>query len=270
MGKYSGILLASDFDGTLAASDGTIPERVRQAVAEFIAKGGRFTVSTGRTALGFHAYDAALINAPVILANGGMIYDYAAEKIVRSDGLDDTCIPDLRKVRDRFPNAAVEMYTIKEACCIHLSGRSRRHFAGQRIVWRGIDDPSEVEFPCVKIMFGAAPDEIQQIQKFMRENCPTLGFVPTPGEFLEVLRPGINKGSALCRLAETLGLEMRNVYAIGDSDNDLDMLKVASAAFVPKNGDDIAKACATYIVCSNNDGAVADAIEVIERIAAEL
>ena len=72
MGKFSGILLASDYDGTLAAGDGTIPERVRQAIRAFIAEGGRFTVSTGRTLLGFHAYDPELINAPAILANGGI------------------------------------------------------------------------------------------------------------------------------------------------------------------------------------------------------
>lgn len=263
MGKYSGILLASDYDGTLAASDGTIPERVYRAVREFTAEGGLFTVSTGRTLLGFHAYDPDLINAPVILANGGMIYDYVAGTIMELSGLDEWCIPELRKVRDRFPGLAIEMYAPDDTCCIHINERSRRHFAGHKIIHRDIGDPSDASFPCAKVMFGGEPEEIRAAQEFLRESCPALGFVPTTGGLLEVLCPGVNKGTALMLLAERLGIAPENVYAIGDGDNDVDMLKAADAAFVPENGDDEAKACASYIVCSNNDGAAADAIGII-------
>lgn len=265
MGKYSGILLASDYDGTLAAKDGTIPERVRQAIRTFIAEGGRFTVSTGRTLLGFHAYDPDLINAPAILANGGMIYDYSSRKVTELLGLDETCISVLRKVRDRFPELAIEMYAPDDTCCIHLNERSRRHFEGHRIVPREIEDPAEASFPCAKVMFGGSADDIAEAQEFL-VGYPELSFVPTKGTLLEVLCPGVNKGTTLLRLAELLGIAPENVYAVGDGDNDADMLKVAAAAFVPSNGDEVAKACASYIVCSNDDGAVADAIEILETL----
>lgn len=265
MGKYNGILLASDYDGTLAASDGTIPERVRTAIRRFLMEGGRFTVSTGRTRLGFHAYDPELMNAPVILANGGMIYDYTTKTIVDLYGLDENCIPSLRKVRDRFPNIAIEMYAPDDTCCIHLNERSRCHFAGHRIVPREINEPAEASFPCAKIMFGGTEEDITAAQKFLVEKCPELGFVPTHGTLLEVLRPGVNKGTALLRLAKRLGIAPEKIYVVGDGDNDVDMLKVAAASFVPENGDNAAKSYATYIVCSNNDGAVADAIEAIEK-----
>ena len=263
MGKYSGILLASDYDGTLAASDGTIPKRVRQAIREFIAEGGRFTVSTGRTLLGFHAYDPELINAPAILANGGMIYDYSNRTITAMFGLDESCIPDVRKVRDRFPALAIEMYAPDDTCCIHLNDRSRRHFALHRIVPRAIDDPAEASFPCAKVMFGGSSDDILAAQAFLAEQCPTLRFVPTDGTLLEVLRPGTGKGSTLRYLAECLGIAPENVYAVGDGDNDIDMLNAAHAAFVPANGHPAAKACASVLVCSNDDGAVAEVIALL-------
>ncbi|MBQ2277136.1 MAG: HAD hydrolase family protein [Clostridia bacterium] len=265
MGKYSGILLASDYDGTLAASDGTIPERVRQAIREFIAEGGYFTVSTGRTLLGFHAYDPELINAPAILANGGMIYDYSSRTVTAMFGLDETCIPDLRKVCGRFPSLAIEMYAPDDTCCIHLNERSRRHFELHRILPREIDDPAEASFPCAKVMFGGSADDILAAQAFLREMCPTLGFVPTDGTLLEVLRPGTGKGTTLLRLAELLGIAPENVFAIGDGDNDIDMLKAAAASFVPANGHPAAKACASYHVCSNDDGAIAEAIGILGK-----
>ncbi|MBO5126653.1 MAG: HAD hydrolase family protein [Clostridia bacterium] len=262
MGRFSGILLASDYDGTLAARDGTIPERERQAIRMFIAEGGRFTVSTGRTLLGFHAYDPDLINAPAILANGGMIYDYSSREITELLGLDETCIPDLRKVSGRFPELAIEMYAPDDTCCIHLNERSRRHFEGHRIVPREIEDPAEASFPCAKVMLGGSAEDIAAAQEFLA-GCPSLSFVPTKGTLLEVLRPGVNKGTTLLRLAEHLGIAPGNVYAVGDGDNDADMLKAAAAAFVPANGDEAAKACASCMVCSNDDGAVADAVGII-------
>ena len=76
----------------------------------------------------------------------------------------------------------------------------------------------------------------------------------------------MNKGTTLLRLAEHLGIARENVYVIGDGDNDIDMLKIAAAAFVPANGDPAAKKHASYLVCSNDDGAVADAIEIIGKL----
>ena len=46
--KFKNVLLASDFDGTLADSDGKIPESVISAIKYFMSEGGRFTVCTGR------------------------------------------------------------------------------------------------------------------------------------------------------------------------------------------------------------------------------
>ena len=82
MGKFDGVLLASDYDGTLYDSHGIITEEVRAAIRYFTDNGGRFTVCTGRSKQGFHAYSPDYINAPVLLANGAMAYDYAAERTV--------------------------------------------------------------------------------------------------------------------------------------------------------------------------------------------
>ena len=62
---FDGVLLASDYDGTLVPSDKQVTKGVRDALGFFIANGGRFTVSTGRSYLGFHSYSPDIINAPV-------------------------------------------------------------------------------------------------------------------------------------------------------------------------------------------------------------
>ena len=43
MGKFSGVLLATDYDDTLYSSDCTISQENRQAIARFVAEGGPLT-----------------------------------------------------------------------------------------------------------------------------------------------------------------------------------------------------------------------------------
>ena len=95
MGKFEKVLIASDFDGTLKNDDGIITDDVRSAIAYFISEGGYFTVCTGRTYQGFHLYDPSYINAPVLLTNGSMAYEYEKiqlNKIVSFDYIDNTML----------------------------------------------------------------------------------------------------------------------------------------------------------------------------------
>ena len=79
---FDKVLLASDFDGILKNDDGIITDDVKCAIAHFIKNGGRFTVCTGRIYQGFHLYSPEYINAPVLLGNGAMAYDYENKKVI--------------------------------------------------------------------------------------------------------------------------------------------------------------------------------------------
>ena len=60
LGKFEGVLLASDFDDTLVGSDCEVSRGNREALEYFVREGGRFTVSTGRAHRTFAPYvDAA-------------------------------------------------------------------------------------------------------------------------------------------------------------------------------------------------------------------
>ena len=79
--------------------------------------------------------------------------------------------------------------------------------------------------------------------------------------FLEVTKLGVDKGVALRKLVETLGLKIEESIAVGDSYNDLPMLKAAGlAACVENANEDIKKVC-SFISKSNNDGGMAYLID---------
>ena len=266
MGKFENVLIASDFDGTFANKDGEITADVQNALQYFISEGGRFTVSTGRSYMGFHKYSPRYINAPVLLCNGAMAYDYANQKIVFCDGIGSDAIPAIEAVIEQFPDVPIEMYPFDKTFAIHLNSESQRHFSGQGIPFHIIDSPKQADFPWAKAMLCAGEKSLQ-IQEFLRQSAfPGIRFLPTTGSYIELMAPGVDKGSGLLRLASALGIPASNVYAVGDDYNDVDMLKAAHAAFVPSNGNQTAFAAADYIVRSNNDGCVANVVEILDTM----
>lgn len=260
--RFDGVLLASDYDGTLACSDG-ISGDVKRAIRFFIAGGGRFTVCTGRTRPGFHAYSPELMNAPVLLANGGTAYDYARERVAVDNGIGDEGLEPLRAVQRRFPDVCIEMYSLERGYALNLSPQSEHHFTSQGIPFDAVDAPEQAPRPWSKAMMSGTRESIARVQAFLRERWPQIAFLPTDGRFLEVMKRGVDKGTALLGLADALGISHEHVYAVGDGYNDVEMLRAARMGFVPANGDAFALAAADRVVRSNEEGAVAHVIEIL-------
>jgi Cof subfamily protein (haloacid dehalogenase superfamily) len=78
---------------------------------------------------------------------------------------------------------------------------------------------------------------------------------------IEINHAGTSKGDALSHLCNRLGIRPEQVMAIGDGDNDMEMLKFAGCGVAMKNGIDRLKSIADYITLSNEEDGVAYAIE---------
>ena len=87
MGKFDGVLIASDFDNTMVYTEGAlrsggpVPAISREnwdAIGYFMAQGGTFSVATGRALPSFASVmDGVPMNGPTVLFNGAAIYDFA-------------------------------------------------------------------------------------------------------------------------------------------------------------------------------------------------
>jgi phosphoglycolate phosphatase (TIGR01487 family) len=67
------------------------------------------------------------------------------------------------------------------------------------------------------------------------------------GYAIHLQSPGVNKGTTLVTLAETMGLVPADFLAIGDSVNDIQMLKVAGIGITVANAHPDTKAAAEYV-----------------------
>jgi hydroxymethylpyrimidine pyrophosphatase-like HAD family hydrolase len=120
-----------------------------------------------------------------------------------------------------------------------------------------------VEEGCYKLLIPGDPMLLQPLESIIRTylgNDITL-FTSKP-YFLEVLPKGTDKGTALAKVAEILGIGREAVLAIGDSMNDEAMLLWAGTGVAMANGDDRIKSVAALVTeKSNDDDGVAEVIE---------
>jgi Cof subfamily protein (haloacid dehalogenase superfamily) len=80
-------------------------------------------------------------------------------------------------------------------------------------------------------------------------------------EYIEVLPPGVSKGEGVRWLLDEMGVDPAVVMAVGDGENDLELLRMAGLGVAMGNAGDAVKAAADVVVGSNEDAGVAEAIE---------
>lgn len=278
MGKFTGVLLASDFDNTLIYTEEALrtgapvpplPERNREALAYFMAQGGRFAVSTGRALAAFLKYvELVPMNAPGVVCNGAALYDFAAGEYLETALLDQTALERGQAVLDRFPEAAVEAYHIGNVIhAVHPNKFTRQHEHLTKVAVTEAPSLPDVPLPLGKLLFEAEHETLEAIVSLLRERGwdGDYELIFSGRTLLEMTVKGANKGGMVRRLAGRLGISMDHVYCVGDEANDISMLTAAREGFAPGNCIPAVRACGATIVCDAREGALGDVIECLDR-----
>ncbi len=77
----------------------------------------------------------------------------------------------------------------------------------------------------------------------------------------ELVPAGHNKATGMLKACEIVGINPENTYALGDSENDLDMLTAAHVGIAMGNGTDRAKAAADYVTTAFDDDGIYNALK---------
>ncbi len=245
-------MIVSDIDGTLVGNDG-IPAKNIEKLRYFTENGGLFTVSTGRNHTELRLVSEPLkelIHIPFSVCNGSALYDVNSGEFVNPRYVDITHLETFIEFinqsfpgKIRFHSAADETGTIPR-----LNGKMPP-LDGKKLF---------------KILFFAEPSEIRAIyaaaiKKFETEFTFTLSASCN----FEVLPYESSKMSQFPYLKTHY--DAKEIWAIGDYDNDIEMLRGADFAVCPENATDTVKAVADHIVCRCEDGALADLVDLIEK-----
>lgn len=275
MGKYTGIIIVSDVDGTFWCR---IPENYKKnidAIDKFKDGGGIFTFATGRD---FHSLSVVIpnavniANAPVIVSNGAGLYDPKTSEYIVNAELNMPIFKEFIKlVIAKYPEIGVRFSgdgifktpDINDMLIKDLTSDSDNQLLGKaREV--PLDEICSVS-KCVIVH--SIPEILEDVKKMGKEfdKGEFFYFAKSYATGLEAVNKDYTKGQTAHKLKEYLNTPNSLLYAIGDYYNDTDMILAADIGVCPENAVDEVKSLAKIITKSCNDGAIADLIEIISR-----
>ena len=267
MGKFDGILICTDLDGTLYRNDKSISAENRDAIEYFKREGGYFTFITGRMPYyAQNAYSTVRPNVPFGCINGGGLYDGVEERYIWTTELPSAALELVGSVYDVFPDVGIQ-----------LCGFETTYFARENNVTEWFRKATGVpENPCdyrgfteslAKIIFCSAnEDELVSVEQTLRnhEKGGMFDYISSEKALFEILPKGVSKALALTKLAEHLHVDISRTIAIGDYDNDASMLAAAGVGIAVSNASKAALDAADRVTVSNEEHAIARVIRDIE------
>lgn len=259
MGKFDGVLICSDWDGTLFCG-GEVPKGSVQAIRYFQSEGGVFTICSGRQPSFLREYGHFVTpNTYALCYNGALICDLESGEIIK-DGRVGTEAFD---AADMLLDCGADIKVVNIAC---VGENEFRRFAPEEFRAR----KSELSGLAVyKITVGAV-DESDGLM--MVEAMKNAGFTHHSGvrsfkSYIEILHNDNLKGTAAKFLKEKIGAKL--LVGMGDYENDFDLIEKADVGYAVGNAIDELKKIADKVTVRCDECAVAKVIEDIENMLAK-
>ncbi len=263
-------LVATDLDGTLLHSDGTVTAYTREVLDELDRRAVHVVFVTGRPIRWMDSlWDAVGGHGLAICSNGGIVYDVSTHSIRTARTIDpETCLEVARLLRKGIPGTsfAVEKtggFGIEDTWVIrHESGR---HLPRERL-------EHAVDGSVVKLL---AQHEELPPELFWQRADELVGHLVTTTwssttAMVEMSGAGVTKASTLELLATELGIDAYEVVAFGDMPNDLDLLTWAGSSYAMANAHPSVRGIAAHEAPTNDEDGVAVTLAAIFGLPARI
>jgi len=270
--KYKALL--TDFDGTLFSDNFTVSEKDIAAIKDYTSRGGKFFISTGRLFNSIYPYlkNMNVKSDMIVVSQGAEVYDVNTKQPLFRELISlDLASRIISYIYDYIkinPTITAMLYIDDEVYFLDRLPEYREAFCNILKIKPHILDCSLQEF-LDKVQ--KEPSKIlvmleeNHIQEFIDGGIKALNgdavFCESRKFLIEIMPNGINKGTACEFVAKQYGIPMEDVICVGDSDNDLSMIKAAGLGVATENALDRVKVHAKYIAPSCNDSPIANIIE---------
>lgn len=273
MAKFDNIIIVSDIDETFLGTGGKIIPENLSAIEYFKQNGGSFTFATGREE--YLIYSSIpnineIVNIPIIGCNGAYIYDMGDRSIKNEVFLD----------YDRIKNIIRNTVRIEPELWMRVSSQGKMYCSffpkgddnwykifSDRIIVGDIHTASDTS-KWHKVLFEGTQEQVSHIRAYLDTlgNSLPFEFIYAHPTVLEIMPKNGTKGMMLKKLKEIIGKKDATVFAVGDYENDEQMLRMADRCATPANGMEYLKRIpGIMVLCDNNNGAIADLITKIEE-----
>ncbi len=263
MKKYDKVILLSDMDGTLLNSESKVSKENQEAIKDFMEQGGKFGIATGRSRFNsLSIMEGVKVNIPCILLNGSAVYDFNTQEYVSVSELPkDKLLKFLEFIQKEYPKVAIQIYCPNMCYFVSIKEFADEHICSihQPNVFSQLNDI--IDIPWIKILFYGAMEVLELLNTYLIdfELGHVVDRVFSGPNYFEILPEGANKGNAMLKLREKMPGEYK-IYAVGDYNNDIEMIKAADVGIATENSNSALKEVADIITVSNDESVIADII----------
>jgi 5-amino-6-(5-phospho-D-ribitylamino)uracil phosphatase len=228
-------LVALDLDGTLLDNHLNVSQRTKEAIIELFNKGINIALVSGRPYKAAEFVREKLeIDTPIVAYNGGRVIipgenEVFTAKIPLSEALK---VIRYGEERDLYVKVYIDdILYIKEP-----DKRSIDFSKSRNINYRVVGKLSENIKEDVNMIIIYYDEDINGvIDEKLKDVAVTI--TTSASNSIDVIPKGISKGKGLSMLAEHLNIKRENILAMGNSLNDIEMLKFAGIGIAIKNSD---------------------------------
>ena len=255
-------LIASDLDGTLLRSDGTISARTRDAIRAAEDRGIAFAFVTARPPRYIEGLaEAAGVTGMAVCSNGAILYDIARRAVLHHERLAPELARELTAaLREALPEIA---FAVEHGDSL---GYEPRFPVFPEDAEPRVDHiHAFLDGDLVKLLLHHPEHEAEVLGTLA---CYAVGeraqVIHSGGpRIIEIAAAGVSKATGLARLCYELKIDGSEVMAFGDMPNDLPMLHFAGHAVAVANAHPEVLAAADEVALSNDEDGVARRIETL-------
>ncbi len=258
------LLIAIDLDGTLVEPLRPARPAVVDAVKRAVAAGVKATIVTGRMYVGAEPFAKLLeIEGPIVCYQGAVVADAQTGRFER-----EVALPNAVALRI-YAAAKEHGYHMQFYRDDHFYVEERNAYADLYARISGTEPVVVASLPeafaghdSTKVNVVTDVSRTPECFALMKRVCGDDAYVTRSNpEFVEMLNPQVDKGRALALVAERHGVPMDRVMAIGDSYNDLPLLRAAGFGVAMGSAPQELKAEADAVVADVAHDGVAEAID---------
>ncbi len=259
-------LVAIDLDDTLLNSGLKISDPCIRNIQAARSQGVIVTLATGRMYSSALPYALELkADVPLITYQGALIKNSRTSEVIYYQPLSmDMAV----ETMEYFKQAGVHYHTyFDDRLCLESmneEGAAYARLAGVHpLLLDSLVESCRSGQEALKIMAVIRDQELllELESELKHKYGNSLNITRSKPHYLEVMNPLANKADALRLVARYYGIQQEEVMAVGDSYNDLAMIKWAGIGVAMGNAREEVKAAADYITSSNEEYGVAEALQ---------
>ncbi|MFI3230317.1 MAG: Cof-type HAD-IIB family hydrolase [bacterium] len=268
-------LVAIDCDNTLIKSDGEIHPDNIIAINKLLDKGIKIVIATGRNDILVKEYmdEAGFKEEVVISCNGASIRDLKTNQTIKASFIPKEKVKEIIDVCHEEDIEATfftleKSYSTKPRSLELKTTISKTHYTKR--LKTSIKNNFDADFEKViaendflkMVIIELDPQRLLKLRSLFKKINNISVFISSK-HCLDIVAEGVSKGSALAEYADILGINTDQTIAIGDSENDIEMLKTAGVSIAMGNSSQDVKDVCDIITEDNNNGGVAIALNKI-------